>query len=179
MFAASAVPFRLTRSCGTFLVLQLSQRRPFQIYNCVLFREVMVGNGKVVVTKIMTQPRPKTRNPSWKLLFSASAVPFRSTRSCQTFLVLQLSQRRTFQIFYGGIFRKVTAGCAKLVVINIMYKHDRKLEIQVGHPCLLLRLFRFVRHAPVEHYLYCNYLKDVRFRYLIELFFGKLRSQLQ
>jgi hypothetical protein len=92
----------------------------------------MVGNGKLVVTKIMNQPRRTTRNPSWKLLFAASAVPFRSTRSCQTLLVLQLSQRRTFQIFYGGIFRKVTAGCAKLVVVNIMHNHDRKLEIQVG-----------------------------------------------
>ncbi len=151
LFAASAVPFRLTRSCGTFFVLQCSQQRTFQIYNCVLFREVMVGNGMLVVTKIMNQTRPKIRNPSWKLLFAASAVPFRFKRSCQTFLVLQLSQSRTFRIFYGGIFRKVTAGCAKLVVINIMYNHDRKLEIQVGYPCFLLRLFRFVRHAPVEH----------------------------
>jgi hypothetical protein len=36
---------------------------------------------KVGCNKYHVQPRPKTRNPSRIYLFSASAVPFRSTRS--------------------------------------------------------------------------------------------------
>ena len=56
--------------------------------------------------------------------------------------------------------------------------HDRKLEIQFGNWCFLLHLFRFVWNAPDKHSLRCNDLNNLRFRYFIEYFFGKLWSEL-
>ena len=52
----------------TFFVLQCSQRSLFQICNCVIIREVTVGNAKLVVTNFRYQPQPKTPNPCWELL---------------------------------------------------------------------------------------------------------------
>ena len=76
------------------------------------------------------QPRPKTRNPSWKLLLPASTGKFRFKRFCQRFFALQWSQQRTFQIFCWVIFWGVMVGCASLVVTNIMYNHDQKFHIK-------------------------------------------------
>jgi hypothetical protein len=120
MFPASPVTFRLKRSWQTFFALQWSQQRSFQIFYWVFFREVMVGNGKLVITNFLNQPRPKTRNPSWKLMFPASPVTFRLKRSWQTFFALQWSQQSTSQIFYWVFFREVMVGNGKLVITNFM-----------------------------------------------------------
>jgi hypothetical protein len=45
---------------------------------------------------------------------------------------------------------------------------------QVGNCCFLLHVVRFVSYAPVKHSGYFNNLNNVRFRFVIAWFLGKL-----
>jgi hypothetical protein len=129
----------------------------------------MVGCASLVVTNIMYNHDRKLEIRVGNCSFLLHLVNFDSN-------ILRIAMIATTHVsdFYGVILRGVMVGYASLVVTNIMYSHDRKLEIRVENCCFLLQLVSFVSSASVKDSLYCNDLDNVRFRFFVELFLGEL-----
>jgi hypothetical protein len=178
MIPASPVPFRLKRSWQTFFALQWSQQRTFQIFYWVFFGEVMVGNGKLVITNFMNQPRPKLeiQVENWWFLLHLFRFVWKAPDKHSSYFndINNVRFRYFIEYFLAKLWSEMVSWSSRISWTN----HDRKLEIQVGNCCWLLRLFRFVWKAPDKHSSYFNDINNVRFRYFIEYFLAKLWSEM-
>jgi hypothetical protein len=138
----------------------------------------MVGNGKLVITNFMNQPRPKLeiQVENWWFLLHLFRFVWNAPDKHSSYFndINNVRFRYFIEYFLAKLWSEMVSWSSRISWTN----HDRKLEIQVGNCCWLLRLFRFVWKAPGKHSSYFNDINNVRFRYFIEYFFGKLWSEM-
>ena len=128
------------------------------------FWGVMVGYSSLVVTNIIYNYDRKLEIRVGNCCFLLHMVSFVSRASVKDSLYCNDRDN----------IRGVMVGCTSLVVTNIMYNHDRKLEIRVGNCCFLLQLVSFVSSASVKDPLYCNDHDNVRFRFFCWVIFRRV-----
>jgi hypothetical protein len=119
----------------------------------------------------------KIPNPSWKLLFFASPVTFRFTRSCQTFFVLQCSQQRTFQIcncvFLGELWLDMQNWWSRKSCTITTENSNSKLEIVVS--CFT---WYILFETLLANILCIATISTTFFRCFIEAFLVKLQKEM-
>ncbi len=179
LFPASPGTFRFTRYCQTFFLLQCSQQRTFQICNWVIFRGVMVGYAKLVVTKIMYNHNRKLQIQVGNCCFLLHLVHFVFNASAKHSLYCNDLNNVFFRFFIEAFSVKLQKEMSSWLTRFWHADHDWKLKILFEKGCLHPEAFNLIRRLIVQHSLQSTRLHVGCFRFFIEEFFVKLQKEMR